>query len=89
MNNITNKSTSLRKAIATAIVKTSRQETIDAVLNAPRTDYLFFVARSDFSGYHQFTSNFAEHDKYAKLYQQALNEQIAKRMQDSLKNTQH
>jgi UPF0755 protein len=58
--------------------------TIDAVLNAPRTDYLFFVARSDFSGYHQFTSNFAEHDKYAKLYQQALNEEIAKRMQDSL-----
>ncbi|HEX5150024.1 MAG TPA: endolytic transglycosylase MltG [Parafilimonas sp.] len=58
--------------------------TIDAVLNAPRTDYLFFVARSDFSGYHQFTSNFAEHDKYAKLYQQALTEEMAKRVQDSL-----
>ena len=58
--------------------------TLDAVLNAPRTDYLFFVARSDFSGYHQFTSNFAEHDKYAKLYQQALNEEMAKRIQDSL-----
>jgi len=58
--------------------------TLDAVLNAPRTDYLFFVARSDFSGYHQFTSNFAEHDKYAKLYQQALNGEMAKRIQDSL-----
>jgi molybdenum cofactor biosynthesis protein MoaC len=33
MNNITNKTTSLRKAIATAIVKTSKQETIDAVKN--------------------------------------------------------
>ena len=58
--------------------------TIDAVLNAPRTDYLFFVARSDFSGYHQFTSNFAEHEKYAKLYQQALNDQIEIKLQDSL-----
>ncbi len=61
--------------------------TIDAVLNAPSTDYLFFVAKSDFSGYHQFTNNFAEHEKYAKLYQQALNEQIAKRQQDSLNKT--
>jgi len=58
--------------------------TIDAVLNAPKTDYLFFVAKSDFSGYHQFTSNFAEHKKYAGLYQQALNNEIAKRLQDSL-----
>ena len=31
MNNITNKTTSLRKAIATAIVKTSKQETIEAI----------------------------------------------------------
>jgi UPF0755 protein len=46
---------------------TPQTATIDAVLNMPRTDYLFFVARSDFSGYHQFTSNFAEHEKYAKL----------------------
>ena len=33
MNNITHKTTSLRKAIAMAVVKTSKQETIDAVLN--------------------------------------------------------
>lgn len=44
MNNITNKSTSLRKAIATAIVKTSRQETVDAVLNkqVPKGDVFEF-----------------------------------------------
>jgi peptidoglycan lytic transglycosylase G len=61
--------------------------TIDAVLNAPKTDYLFFVAKSDFSGYHQFTSNYAEHKKYAGLYQEALNNAIAKRLQDSLIKT--
>jgi UPF0755 protein len=63
---------------------TPQAVTIDAVLNAPRTNYLFFVAKSDFSGYHEFTSNFAEHDKYAKLYQQALNDYTAKKLQDSL-----
>jgi molybdenum cofactor biosynthesis protein MoaC len=44
MNNITNKATSLRKAVATAIVKTSRQETIDAVLNkqVPKGDVFEF-----------------------------------------------
>lgn len=66
---------------------TPQPVTIDAVLDAPKTDYLFFVAKSDFSGYHQFTSNFAEHDKYAKLYQQALNEEMAKRVQDSVNKT--
>jgi cyclic pyranopterin monophosphate synthase len=44
MNNITNKTTSLRKAIATAIVKTSHQKTIDAVLNkqVPKGDVFEF-----------------------------------------------
>jgi len=72
------------KGLPPGPICTPSASTIDAVLNAPRTDYLFFVARSDFSGYHQFTSNFAEHEKYAKLYQQALTEEMAKRVQDSL-----
>jgi UPF0755 protein len=50
--------------------------TIDAVLNAPRTDYLFFVASSEFNGTHHFSSTFAEHDQYAKEYQKALDERM-------------
>lgn len=46
--------------------------TIDAVLNAPATDYLFFVAKPDFSGYSNFASSYIEHNKYAKEYQHAL-----------------
>jgi UPF0755 protein len=61
------------KGLPPGPICTPQTVTIDAVLNAPKTDYLFFVAKSDFSGYHQFTDNFAEHEKYAKLYQQALN----------------
>jgi UPF0755 protein len=49
-------------------------ETLDAVLNAPETNYLYFVANSDFSGKHVFSSSYEEHLKYAKLYQEALNE---------------
>lgn len=51
---------------------TPAPKTIDIVLDAPGTDYLFFVAKSDFSGYHHFSSNYAEHDRYAKEYQKAL-----------------
>lgn len=47
-------------------------KTMDAVLNAPTTNYLFFVAKSDFSGLSNFATTYAEHLKYAKEYQLAL-----------------
>jgi UPF0755 protein len=47
--------------------------TIDAVLNAPSTSYIFFVAKPDFNGYSNFASSYSEHLKYAKAYQDALN----------------
>ena len=53
---------------------------IDAVLNAPQTDYIYFVANSNFDGSSVFTTNLADHQKYAKEYQKALNQRI-----DSLK----
>lgn len=67
---------------------TPQPVTIDAVLNAPRTNYLFFVADSSFNGYHHFSDNFAEHDRYAKYYQQALNNLLERKKakQDSLVN---
>lgn len=53
---------------------TPSARSIDAVLNAPKTDYLYFCAREDFSGYHRFAATYDEHLKNARLYQQALNE---------------
>ncbi|MDD4529842.1 MAG: endolytic transglycosylase MltG [Bacteroidales bacterium] len=47
---------------------------IDAVLNYEKNDYLFFCAREDFSGYHNFTSDIKEHYANARKYQAALNE---------------
>jgi len=56
---------------------TPQPATIDLVLNAPKTDYLYFVAKSDFSDAHEYTTNYADHLKKAKEYQQALDKQEA------------
>jgi UPF0755 protein len=47
-------------------------KTIDAVLNAPQTNYIYFVAKPDFNGYSNFATSYAEHLVFAKAYQQAL-----------------
>jgi len=46
---------------------------IDAVLNAEKHDYLYFAARADFSGYHNFSRTLSEHIRYANQYQRELN----------------
>jgi len=45
-------------------------KTIDAVLAAPPTNYLYFVANSNFSGTHLFSATFNEHLAKAKAYQE-------------------
>jgi UPF0755 protein len=45
---------------------------IDAVLNAEKHDYLYFAARSDFSGFHNYSRTLSEHNRYALLYQKEL-----------------
>jgi len=46
---------------------------IDAVLNAEKHDYIFFAAKADFSGYHNFSRTLREHNRYAAEYQRELN----------------
>jgi len=43
---------------------------IEAVLDAPQTDYLFFVASYAFDGTTLFSSNYSEHQRYVKLFHQ-------------------
>jgi len=52
---------------------TPSPQSIDAVLNAPETNFIYFCAREDFSGYHRFAATDAEQAKNAKLYHDALN----------------
>jgi UPF0755 protein len=45
---------------------------LEAVLNAPKTDYLYFVASHRFDGTSVFTKDYSEHLKNAKRYQDEL-----------------
>jgi UPF0755 protein len=47
---------------------------IDAVLNYQDHNYIYFCAKEDFSGYHNFAVNYNEHLLNASKYQKALNE---------------
>jgi len=47
---------------------------IDAVLNYRQHKYMYFCAREDFSGYHNFAVTMEEHLLNAAKYQQALNQ---------------
>ena len=58
---------------------TPSPNTIDAVLNQPKTDYIFFVAKPDFKGHSNFATNYEEHKKFAKQYQKALDSLILKK----------
>jgi len=60
------------KGLPPGPICTPSPKTIDIVLNSPATDYIYFVAKSDFSGYHHFSNNYPEHNKFAIEYQKAL-----------------
>jgi UPF0755 protein len=64
--------TYLNRGIPPGPICTPSVETIDAVLDAPKTDYLYFVASSKFDGSSVFTTNLTDHAKYAREYQQEL-----------------
>lgn len=69
------------KGLPPGPICTPSPKTIDAVLNAPKTEYLFFVAKNDFSGYHTFSTNYAEHVQHAKEFSKAQDEQAIIRQQ--------
>lgn len=54
-------------------IRMPEKSTVNAVLNAPPHDYIYMCAKADFSGSHEFTASYAEHLRYARLYQAALN----------------
>lgn len=54
-------------------IRIPNKTTIDAVLNAPSNNYIYMCAKEDFSGYHNFASDYATHERNAQRYRAALN----------------
>lgn len=51
---------------------------LDAVLNFKEHKFIYFCAKEDFSGYHNFAANFAQHQINARKYQKELNKRGVK-----------
>lgn len=75
--------TYINKGLPPGPICTPQPGTIEAVLDAPQTDYLFFVANSKFNGTHLFTTNLSDHEKLADLYRKEF-----KRRKDSVNKIQ-
>jgi UPF0755 protein len=79
--------TYMNKGLPPGPICTPSLQTLDAVLQQPQTNYLYFVAKSDFSGRHVYTETYDQHLKVAKEFQQALDvEQQKRAVLDSLAN---
>jgi UPF0755 protein len=50
------------------------KKAIDAVLNYGKHSYVYFCAKEDFSGYHNFASDLSAHNANARLFHNAMNE---------------
>ncbi|MEJ7611958.1 MAG: endolytic transglycosylase MltG [Ferruginibacter sp.] len=68
--------TYLNKGLPPGPISTASAESIDAVLDSPETNYMFFVAKPDFKGYSNFAATYAEHLVFARAYQKALDSLI-------------
>lgn len=65
--------TYLHKGLPPTAICLPTLSSINAVLNYQKHNYLFFCAKEDFSGYHNFATNGKQHHINAEKYRQALN----------------
>lgn len=70
--------TYLNRGLPPGPICTPSLQTLTAVLESPKTDYLFFVAKPDLAGYSNFAATYKEHLQYRKEYTEALDARAAR-----------
>lgn len=65
--------TYIYKGLPPGPITISEISSIEAVLNYEKHDYLFFCAKDDFSGYHNFAATYAQHKINARKWYKAMN----------------
>ena len=60
------------KGLPPGPIRSTDRRTLKAVLESEPSDYLYMCAKEDFSGTHNFASNYTDHLANAKRYQKAL-----------------
>lgn len=53
-------------------IRIVERSSLEAVLDAPAHDFIYMCAREDFSGYHNFATDYAGHQANARRYRAAL-----------------
>jgi UPF0755 protein len=66
--------TYLNRGLPPGPIRMATVRGLESVLNYERHTYLYMCAKEDFSGTHNFASNYSEHMRNARNYWRALNE---------------
>lgn len=62
------------KGLPPGPIRVPERSTLEAVLEAPSHNYIYMCAKEDFSGYHNFATDIAEHNRNAARYHKALSQ---------------
>lgn len=62
------------KGLPPGPIRIPERSTLEAVLDAPSHNYIYMCAKEDFSGYHNFATDIAEHNRNAARYHRALSQ---------------